>query len=344
MKSRVISIITLLCWLTAPSFVMAKGKLNLFNWGNYTNPKLIEKFEKEFDVEVTLTDYDSNTTALTKVKAGGHGFDIVFPSANYIPIFAREGLLMESRPDLMPNFKNVDPVWVDVPWDKGRHYSAPWQWGTTGIAVNRSAYKGDINTSAIFMDPPKELIGKVNVVPEMSDIISLAIMYEGGTPCTNDMTILKKVRDDLIAAKPKWLSMDYGTTEKLIKNDYLATVNWNGSTFRARLKNPDVCYGYPKEGYPLWMDSAAILKDAQNVENAKAFLNFIMDPENAAMISNFARYANGIMGSEKYMDADMSAAPEIVIPEEHKKNGVFLPTCTPATKKLYSTIWTELLK
>ena len=322
----------------------ADGELNIYNWGNYTSPDLIKKFEKTYNVKVTVTDYDSNDTALAKVKAGGSGFDIVVPSASFVPIWVKEGLLMESRPDQMSNFKNVDPRWVDVPFDQGRHYTVPWQWGTTGMAVNTKVYSGDPNTSAIFMDPPKELAGKVNVVPEMADIMFLAIKYEGGDWCTTDLKVLKKVRDALVAAKPKWLSMDYGTTNKLGSGEWVASVNWNGSTFRARLKNPTVVYGYPKEGYPIWMDNVAVLKDAKNAENAKLFQNFIMDPENAAMISAFARYANGIKGSEKYMPKDMETAPEINIPAQFKAAGSFSVTCPPEATQLYTKIWTELQK
>ncbi len=327
-----------------PAAGSAEGVLNFYNWGNYTSPELIAKFEKAYDVKVTVTDYDSNDTALTKIEAGGSGFDLVVPSANYVQIYVDKGLLMPLDHAEFPNFKNVAARWQDVPWDPGRAHTVPWQWGTTGVAVNRAVYGGDPNTSAIFMDPPPELVGKINVVPEMNDVLSLAIMYVGGEPCSEDTAVLKKARDALMAAKPKWMSMDYGTTEKLTNNDFAASVNWNGSTFRARLANPEIEYGYPKEGYPLWMDSVGILSDAKNVENAKLFVNFIMDPENAAMISAFARYANGIEGSEAFMPAEMKTAPEIAPAADLAANGKFLPTCGAKAQQYYTAIWTDLLK
>jgi len=322
----------------------AEGQLNLYNWGDYTSPEMIKKFEEKYKVKVTVTDFDTNDTALSKVRAGGHGFDMVVASANYIPVWIKEGLLLESRPDQMDNFKNLDPKWVDVPFDPGHHYTVPWQWGTTAVLVNTDVYKGDINTSSIFLDPPPELKGKINVVPEMNDVMALVLMYLGGEPCSGDKELLKKALAKLLEAKKSWISMDYANPDRYAKGDLAAGVNWNGWSFRARLLNDKLKFGYPKEGFVIFMDSLGILKDAKNVENAKLFQNFMMEPESAGMLSGFARYANGITGSDAFMPADMKDAPEIKIPAELAGKGHFIPACTPEVNELYTKIWTEVQK
>ncbi|NDR57311.1 extracellular solute-binding protein [Aliiruegeria sabulilitoris] len=330
--------------LAAATMAQAEGELQLFNWGDYTSPELLEKFEAETGIKVTVTDYDSNETAMAKIEAGGHGYDLVVPSNSWVPIYVEKELVQEFDLSKLPNHGNIAAEWLESEYDPGRKYSVPWQWGSTGIAVNKTAYDGDINTSAIFMDTPEALVGKVNVTPEMNDVMSLALWYVGGEPCTEDTEVLKKARDALMAAKPNWMSMDYGMTEKMAANDVMASVYWSGAIFRARLKNADVVYGYPKEGFPLWMDQVMLLSDAKNVEEAHKFLDFIMVPENAAMISSFARYANGITGSDAFMPEDMKTAPEIIVPEELKSAGHFLPTCSPKAQEYYTAIWTELQK
>lgn len=330
--------------LATTGLASAEGTLQLYNWGNYTSPELLAKFEQETGIKVTVTDYDSNDTALAKIEAGGHGFDLVVPSANYVQIFAEKGLTAPLDLAKLPNHGNIAPEWKDVPWDPGRLNSIPWQWGSVGIAVDTAIYGGDINTSAVFLEVPDELKGKINVVPEMTDIVSLATMYYGGEPCSEDLEVLKKVRDGLLAAKPNWISMDYGATEKMSNGDWAASVNWNGSSMRIREAKSTVAFGYPKEGYPLWMDSVMLLKDAQNVEEAYKFMDFILKPQNAALISNFAKYANGVAGSEAFMDASMATAPEVVIPEEFKAAGVFMPVCSEKAREYMTAIWTELQK
>ncbi len=323
---------------------LAEGELNIFTWGNYTNPEAIKKFEAETGIKVTITDYDSNDAALAKVEAGGHGFDIVVPSANYVPVFAEKGLIQELDHARLPSFGNIEPRWVDVEWDPGRKFSIPYLWGVTALAVNTKVYGGDINDSDVVFDPPEELAGKLNVIPEMSDVMSLAIFNQGGEYCTEDLEVLKRVRDMLMAAKPKWISMEYSAIEPLTNGNIAGSITWNGAGMRARLGNPDVAYGFPVQGYPMFMDSLAILADAKNTDNAYRFLEFALQPENAALFSAFAKYSNGIAGSEEFLPEDMRTAPEVNIPDEILANGHFLQRCQGKGYEYMTAIWTELQK
>ncbi len=344
MKRKTMAAAIGLTLLASTGLARADGVLNIYNWGNYTSPDVIKKFEEKYNVKVTITDYDSNDTALAKVRQGGTGYDIAVPSQTFVPIWIKEGLVLETDPGKMENFKNVAPEWANPDFDPGRKYTVPWAWGTIGVVVNTDAYKGPANSWGIIFNTPDELKGKVNVVPEMNDVIFAALKYLGAAQCTDDKAVLKKVRDLLVAAKPNWIAMEYNTIEKMGAGDFKATSDWNGSALRQRLANPAIHFNYPKEGYGLWSDNVVVLKEAKNVENAKLFQNFIMDPEVAAGLSAFHRYANGIAGSDKYMPADMKDAPEVVIPADVKPLGELQRLCSPEAQDLYTKIWTELQK
>ena len=319
----------------------AEGTLNIYNWGNYTNPEMIEKFEKQYDIDVTLDGYDSNETMLAKVKEGGSGYDIVVPGDYMVAIMVGEGLLAEINASEMENFKNLDPNWVDVYWDPGRKYSVPYQWGTTSFTVDSAVYGGDIDTLEIVFNPPEELKGRINMLNDMNDVINAGLRYLDYPRCNSDPAQMKELLALLLKAKEDWRTMDYAVIEKLTSKDVDLSQSWNGAAMRARADRPTLKYAYPKEGFTGWMDNVAVLADAPNMENAKLFVNFMMEPENAAMTSNFARYANGVIGSEEFMDAEMLEAPEIVMPEGAPVPD-FVKPCDQDVVAMYNKVWPRL--
>ena len=337
--------VSLAALLASAGFAQAQGVVNLYNWGNYTPPDMLERFTEETGIQVNVTDFDSNDTALARVRQGGHGFDIVVPSNTYVQTWVDEGLVQQLDPEIVTDRDNIAEQWRDVDFDPGREYSVPWAWGTTGVIVNTAVYDGDINDMGLLLDPPEELQGRINIIPEMSDVMTMTIYYVGGdSSCTDDMEVLRQVRDSLMEAKPHWLALDYGTVDSYAAGDLDAGLYWNGASMRVRLQNEDFAYGYPRTGYPVWMDNAMVLSDAPNRDNAMQFINFILQPENAAMISNFARYANGITGSQEYMDEVMRDAPEINVPEDLVEFGRFGQACPQEINDIHSQIWTELLQ
>jgi spermidine/putrescine transport system substrate-binding protein len=321
----------------------AAGKLNIYNWFDYMPQELLDKFSQEYDVEITMDTYDSNETLLARLQAGVTGYDLGVPTDYMVAILIKEGFLQKAHSNKMENFKYMDPKWVDVYFDPGREYSIPYQWGHTAFMVDTDVYGGDIDTLAILFDPPPELSGKINMLKDVNDVINAGLRYLGFPRCNDNPEQLKQLNELLQNAKQHWLSFNSdGAKEVLVSGDAAAGMNWNGFGMRARMEKPSLKYAYPKEGMTAWMDNFVVFKDAPNFENAQKFMNFMLIPEHAAALTNFARYTAGVTGTEPFLDPELTTANELNPPEG--VNMEFVPPCEDTVIRLYDRIWTNLLK
>ena len=132
--------------LGTASAAKAEGELFIYNWTDYTAPELIEKFETETGIKVTLDTYDSNETLLAKLKSGATGYDIVVPTHNFVRIFVEEGLLEKIDVAALPGYANIEERWQKPEWDPEGAYTIPWQWGTTSFTVDTGAYAGEVDS------------------------------------------------------------------------------------------------------------------------------------------------------------------------------------------------------
>lgn len=329
--------------LAGPAF--AEGELKVYHWFEYIPEDLVLKFEAETGIDVTIDTYDSNEAMLAALKAGKLGqYDVAVPADFMVGIMAADGMLDSFTPEEMPNLGNILPQWMDVPFDAGRKHSIPYQWGSTSFSVNRDVYAGDISSLAILFDPPAELQGRINVLDSQNEVLILGSLYLGIPQCTQDREALKALNDMLLNAKQHWASFGSDIAKDvLVSGDAAAGMIYNGFSAKARAEGANVEYSYPKEGHVVWMDNVVLLKDAPNRENALKFMNFLLVPENAAAVTNYAAYTSGVAEVEPFLDEAIKTSPENN-PPSGITPGVFAEACDEETQKLYDAIWTNLKK
>ncbi len=327
--------------LAAPA-AQAGGTLNVLVQGDYLSPDVVKDFEKKYSVDVKINTYDSNDQMLAKVQGDAKEWDIAVGTSYVIPYMVQKGLLARTEPSQMENYKHLRPEFKDVYWDPGHHYSVPFQWGTTGYTVNTALYKGTADSWSLVFDPPEELKGRINAIPEVIDVMNAVAFYKGLPICSDKSEDLKTILTTLQHAKPYWRSIDYGVIDTMTSGNTTVSMNWSGSALRARLGLASVKYVYPKEGIASWMDNVVALAGGPNPENAKLFLNYLMDPKVAAKLTAFAHYSNGIQGSEKYLPKEITEAPEYSPPAGFKPN--FVPACSDDVMRKYGQIWNMVTK
>ncbi len=330
--------------LTA-SAAAAEGDLVIYHWFEYMPQELLDKFTAETGINVTMDTYDSNEAMLASLKAGGMGtYDVAVPGDYMVAIMANEGLLDTIADGELANKGNISAEWANPGFDPGRKHSIPYQWGSTAFAVDRDVYAGDINTTDILFNPPAELSGKINMLDSQGEVLAMAALHMGIPQCSTDRDQLKALNDMLQNAKQHWASFNSDTAkEVLVSGDAAVGMIYDGFSAKAREEKASITYAFPTQGYVVWMDNVVLLKDAPNRENAIKFMDFLLEPENIAAVSNYARYGLGVDGAAEFLDPELASLPESN-PPASAGAGAFIEVCDEATQAVYDQIWTNLKK
>ncbi|BBU54213.1 putrescine-binding periplasmic protein [Mameliella alba] len=323
----------------------AEGKLVIYHWFEYIPQDLLDKFAEEHNVEVVMDTYDSNEALLASLKAGAIGtYDVAVPGDYMVQIMAGEGLLDTIKEGELANKGNIQPEWADPSFDPGRAHSIPYQWGSTSFAVNRDDFDGPIDSTDILFNPPAALSGKINMLDSQGEVMAMAALHMGIPQCSTDREQLKALNAMLQEAKQHWASFNSDTAkEVLVSGDASVGQIYDGFAAKARQEGANIEYAFPKQGYIVWMDNVVLLKDAPNRENALKFMDFLLEPENIAAVTNYARYVAGVDGVGPFLDPELAKQPESNPPADAGK-GVFIEVCDQQTQEVYDQIWTNLKK
>lgn len=260
----------------------AGGKLYIYNWTYYTPDSVIEKFEKEYGIDVVYDSFASNEEMFAKLKAGGTGYDIVFPSGDYVSIMKNEGMLEKIDKSKLKNLGNIDPVVLQkATYDPQMDYSVPYYFGAAGIAVNKSKVKDYPKDWSIF--ERKDLAGKMTMLDDMREVMGDALVHLGYSVNTTDPTqieaakklINEKWKPNLIKFDAEAFGKGFAAGEFWVVQGYAEVVY--AEVTEDQKKNVD--FFIPAEGGPAYIDSMCILKGSKNMDAALKFIDFIHRPE-----------------------------------------------------------------
>jgi putrescine transport system substrate-binding protein len=337
--------------------------VHVYNWSDYIDPKVLADFTKETGIQVVYDTFDSNDVLETKLLAGKTGYDVVVPSASYLQRLVGAGVFRQLDKTKILNLKYA---WPEIAarlatYDPGNLHAVNYMWGTTGIGFNVTKAKErlggqPLDTWDVVFKP--ELIAKfkscgVHMLDAADEIIPAALNYLGINPDSKNPADFEKAGALLAKIRPsiqKFHSSEY--INGLAGGDICFAVGWSGDVFQAKKRAEEaaeqtkksvvpVDYVLPKEGALMWFDSFAIPNDAPHVEEAYAFIDYMMRPEIAARNSNFISYANGNLESQKFVDRDILGNPSIYPDAETMKRLYITTTYPPDVQRVLTRVWTR---
>jgi spermidine/putrescine transport system substrate-binding protein len=269
---------------TAQASGASSGRLYIYNWTYYTPDSVIEKFEEEYGVEVIYDEFASNEEMYAKLQAGGSGYDVIFPSGDYVSIMISQGMLEKIDRSKLFNLGNIDPLILEkATYDPLMEYSVPYYWGAAGIAVNTSKVPDFERSWSIF--GRTDLKGRMTMLDDMREVLGDALVHLGYSVNTSDPAQIAAARDLVNNSwKPNLTKFDaeafgkgYASGDFWVVQGYAEVVYEEIVDDKELIDN--TVFFIPPEGGPAYIDSMCILKGARNIDLAHKFIDFIHRPE-----------------------------------------------------------------
>ena len=265
--------------------------LNVYNWGDYIDPDLIKKFEKEYGYKVNYETFDSNEAMFTKIQQGGTAYDITIPSEYMIQKMKEENLLIPIDHSKIKGLNNIDSRFLNLSFDKNNKYSIPYFWGTLGIVYNDKFVDGkDIQSWDDLWRP--ELRNNVMLIDGAREVIGLGLNSLGYSLNSKNDSQLQEAVNKLRKITPNVKAIVADEIKMYMANEESAVaVTFSGEAADMMYENEHLHYVIPKEGSNLWFDNMVIPKTAKNIQGAYDFMNFMLEPKNAAQNAEYIGYA-----------------------------------------------------
>ena len=310
--------------------------LNIYNYSNYIAKSTVPDFIKETGIPVVYDEFSSQDVLFAKLKLGA-GYDLVVATDYMLRRMIRQNLLAPIRGFKLKN--QIMPRFAAPPWDPHLTYSVPFMWGTTGIGYNKSKLPQAPTSWNDLWDARYR--GRMSMLDEKRDSIGAALIALGLDGNSTNPRDLERAKQYLIAQKPLLRQYTNDYIDGLARNELWLAQAWSGDVARARSSNSQIDYCLPKEGSFVFVDSWAIPESARHKEEAVAFLNFVMQPQQVALVTNATGYPNAIETSLPYVDKQYINAPLGYPPAEMLARTVF-QTDIGAEEKKWDVIWNEV--
>jgi spermidine/putrescine-binding protein len=315
--------------------------LNIYIWTNYLPQEVIAGFEQRTGIKVNVDTYDSNEAILEKLQSGVADYDLVVPSDYMMKTLIPEGLVQTLDHARLPNFKNLDPRFLDQQYDPKNSHSFPYLWGTTGIGYDREKVKEPVDSWQTLFD--ERHAGRILMLDDAREAFGAALRLMGKSINERDPATLRKAAGMLKAQKRlvrTYNSSDFANL--LAAGDVDVAQGFNGEMAEAVANAQGrLAYVIPKEGGTLWIDNVAIPKGARNLDAAYAFLDYILEPETAAKIVNGVHYAGANQAALPLVAEKIRQDPSIYPPKEVLDRCELIEELGETTP-LIDELWTEV--